>query len=263
MDTITIRPAAPDELTAVAELRWQWILENEGEPVTERDEFVRHFVAWARENGSSHRCTVLLRGETVIGMAWLAVLQRVPSPRAPLRASGDLQCVYVVPAERDGGLGGRLIDAVLTRARELGLERVTVHSSPRAIPAYARHGFAPLPSAVEHARRPRPGTQIPVTPPRCPVVHRSGRRSHRTDRRLRRRHLTPAADGGDQPLRVVPAPHVTAVMSRAVPGASHDRGYATEPSGAGRGTGGRRGRRAVAGTVGAVRAGARPHLLRP
>jgi len=51
----------------------------------------------------------------------------------------------VIPGERDGGVGGRLVEAVLARAQDLGLERVTVHSSPRAIPAYARRGFAPSP----------------------------------------------------------------------------------------------------------------------
>ncbi|MCX5357607.1 GNAT family N-acetyltransferase [Streptomyces sp. NBC_00124] len=142
---IIIRPAASDELDAIAELRWQWILENQDVPVTGRQEFMQHFVAWARENTSSHRCVVMVRDEVMIGMAWLAVLARVPSPRALHRASGDLQCVYVVPGERDGGLGGRLIDAVLDHARELGLERVTVHSSPRAVPAYSRHGFESSP----------------------------------------------------------------------------------------------------------------------
>jgi GNAT superfamily N-acetyltransferase len=140
-NNVIIRPAASDELDVVAELRWQWILENQGVPVTGREQFVQHFVTWSRQNTSSHRCLVMVRDEVIIGMAWLAVLPRVPTPRALQRASGDLQCVYVVPGERDGGLGGRLIDAVLDRARELGLERVTVHSSPRAIPAYSRHGF--------------------------------------------------------------------------------------------------------------------------
>ncbi|MEU5640811.1 GNAT family N-acetyltransferase [Streptomyces milbemycinicus] len=144
-NNITIRLAAPDELDVVAELRWQWILENQDVPATGREEFVQHFVTWARENKSSYRCLVLAREEAIIGMAWLATLPRVPSPRALQRASGDLQCVYVVPGERDSGLGGRLIDAVLDHARQLGLERVTVHSSPRAIPAYARHGFESSP----------------------------------------------------------------------------------------------------------------------
>ncbi|MFG2373585.1 GNAT family N-acetyltransferase [Streptomyces sp. NPDC048504] len=145
MDDITIRPAEPAELDVVAGLRWRWILENGDQPVTTREEFVRHFVNWAVENGSSHRCMVVVRDGVLIGMAWLAVVQRVPSPQALRRASGDLQCAYVIPGERDGGVGGRLVEAVLARAQDLGLERVTVHSSPRAVPAYARRGFASSP----------------------------------------------------------------------------------------------------------------------
>lgn len=144
-NNITIRPAVPDELSAVAELRWQWIVENEGVPVAEHEDFVRHFVTWARQNASSHRCMVMVRDQVIIGRAWLAVLPRVPTPHALQRASGDLQCVYVIPGERDSGMGGRLIEALLVHARELGLERVTVHSSPRAIPAYTRHGFQSSP----------------------------------------------------------------------------------------------------------------------
>ncbi|MFI0264834.1 GNAT family N-acetyltransferase [Streptomyces sp. NPDC017056] len=149
MDDILIRPARPDELTTVAALRWQWVQENDGTPVTTRDAFIQRFTDWARENASSHHCTVMLRGHAVIGMAWLAVTRRVPSPRTLDRASGDVQCVYVVPGERDGGLGGRMIDAVLELAHGMGLERVTVHSSDRAVRAYSRHGFGTSPRLLQ------------------------------------------------------------------------------------------------------------------
>jgi hypothetical protein len=33
------------------------------------DEFVPRFVTWAKENESSHRCTVMVRDDLVIGMA--------------------------------------------------------------------------------------------------------------------------------------------------------------------------------------------------
>lgn len=124
--------------------------ENQGTPVTTHEEFLQWFVSWAQANGASHRCLVMVRGHVVIGMAWLAITQRVPTPRALERASGDVQCVYVVPDHRDAGLGGRLIDAVVNLAHELGLERLTVHSSTRAIPAYTRHGFA-MSSRLLHA----------------------------------------------------------------------------------------------------------------
>ena len=138
-----IRPARLDEFEAVAALRWRWVVEeNGGAPTVDRDEFVREFAAWARRHAATHRCLVLTLEGEVTGMAFLATIPRVPSLRALGRASGDLQCVYVTPEQRDKGLGGLLIDAVLDLAGDLGFERVTVHSSERAISAYERHAFA-------------------------------------------------------------------------------------------------------------------------
>lgn len=136
-----IRRATSEDLPAAAELRWRWLRENDGRPGVPRTEFLDYFVTWAAENAGTHHCLVLVRDERVVGMGWLAVLPRVPSPRSLVRASGDVQCVYVVPELRDGGLGGQLLDALAEFAHELGLERVTVHASTRSVPAYARHGF--------------------------------------------------------------------------------------------------------------------------
>ncbi|MEU6145158.1 GNAT family N-acetyltransferase [Streptomyces sp. NPDC047081] len=149
-ENVTVRPADPGDLPVVAELRYRWVQENGDVPLTvERADFISHFTTWAQQNSSSHRCLVLVRDTTVIGMAWLAILPRVPSPRALHRASGDVQCVYVIPEARNTGLGGHLMDEILSSAHSLGLERVTVHSSPRAIPAYARHGFKPSPRLLQ------------------------------------------------------------------------------------------------------------------
>lgn len=142
IDTITIDSATPADLAALAELRWQWVLENDGTPVVTHDEFLEVFADWAGRNDQTHHCTLARRGTTVVGMAWLAVLPRVPSARALVRASGDVQSVYVVPHERNAGVGARMLDALLRRAFTLGLERVTVHSTPGAVTAYSRAGFA-------------------------------------------------------------------------------------------------------------------------
>lgn len=149
MRGVAVRPVRAGELAAVAELRWRWVQETYGSPDAALDEFVPRFVAWAVKNEPTHLCHVLVRDDAVIGMAWLAITRRVPDPRRFERASGDVQCVYVVPRERDQGLGGRLIEAVLARAGELGLERVTVHSSDAAVSAYTRHGFAVSPRLLQ------------------------------------------------------------------------------------------------------------------
>ena len=143
MPATTVRFASPADLPAVARLRWRWVVEESGATdAMSEDEFVPTFVAWAADHADSHRCVVAERDGAVIGMAWLALTARVPSPRAPRRLSGDLQCVYVVPDARDAGVGTRLVEAIVEEADRLGVERVVVHSSERAVPAYDRAGFA-------------------------------------------------------------------------------------------------------------------------
>lgn len=149
MSDAIVRPASPGDLHAVAELRWLWEQENRGRPDAPLDEFVPRFVDWGKQNQDSHHCFVAAVDGSVVGMAWLAVTPRVPQPRSFERASGDVQCVYVRPELRGGGLGGQLIEAVLGLARELGLERVSVHSSDRAVSAYSRHGFAVSPVLLQ------------------------------------------------------------------------------------------------------------------
>ncbi|WP_349865796.1 GNAT family N-acetyltransferase [Leifsonia sp. WHRI 6310E] len=142
MSDVDVHAAGPDEWAAVGGLRWDSLLEFGGEPDDAREVFAARFAEWAAANQGSHTCFVAVSDGEVVGMTWLARTPRVPSARSFDRESGDLQCAYVVPALRGAGIGGRLIDAVLGRAAELGVERVTVHSSPRAVPVYERHGFA-------------------------------------------------------------------------------------------------------------------------
>lgn len=114
-----------------------------------REEFIDAFAAWSREHAASHQWIIATRGDAVIGMACLATVPRVPHPQSPGgRASGDLQSVYIVPAERNSGVGAQILAAVSRRTGQLGLERVTVHSSPGAVSAYARAGFELSPYAL-------------------------------------------------------------------------------------------------------------------
>ncbi|GGV64255.1 hypothetical protein GCM10010228_14830 [Streptomyces massasporeus] len=110
MENIGIRPARPAELAAVASLRWAWLVENGSEDLGEPDDFVRHFVAWAEENARTHHCTVVVRDDRVIGMAWLAVVQRVPTPRAPRRPPAICSACTSYPrrvtADSAGGSSG-------------------------------------------------------------------------------------------------------------------------------------------------------------
>lgn len=148
MTDIVVRDAEASETEAIAGLRWRWVVDQGGDPVLTREDFVASMVSFAVANEATHHRVVADRNGVIVGMAWLAVLPRVPSPRAADRASGDVQCVYVVPEERNTQIGSAIVRAILDKARNLGLEHVTVHSSPRAIPLYERAGFTVSPRAL-------------------------------------------------------------------------------------------------------------------
>lgn len=148
MTEIVVREAEAFETEAIAGLRWRWIVDRGGAPVVTREDFVASVLAFAAAHEQTHHRVVAVRDGVIVGMAWLAVLPRVPSPRATDRTSGDVQCVYVVPEERNSNIGSLIMAAILDKARHLGLEHVTVHSSPEAIHLYERAGFTASPRVL-------------------------------------------------------------------------------------------------------------------
>jgi GNAT superfamily N-acetyltransferase len=148
MTDIVVRDAEASETEAIAGLRWRWVVDQGGDPVLTREDFVASMVAFVVANEATHHRVVADRNGVIVGMAWLAVLPRVPSPRATDRASGDVQCVYVVPEERNSQVGSSILAATFEKARTLGLEHLTVHSSSESIHLYERAGFTVSPRAL-------------------------------------------------------------------------------------------------------------------
>jgi len=152
MTAVDDRIAQTEEFHQVAPLRWRWLIEeDDGIPTTGYSESIAYFVDWARLSQQTHTCFVAAQDSEVIGMAWLTMLAREPSPRSLERLGADLQSVYIVPDHRSRGIGRTLIETVLSAAYESGIERAVVHSSPGAITAYERADFAPSPRLMETA----------------------------------------------------------------------------------------------------------------
>ena len=141
MTGAVIRRAGDADLPAIARLRRQWTMEQEGDRGD--PDFEERFAAWwARE--SSRRIWWLAEvGHRPAGMMNLAVFERMPRPgRAPSRW-GYLGNAFVLAPFRDQGIGGQLLGAVLGYAREHHLARVVLSPGERSVPFYQRAGFGP------------------------------------------------------------------------------------------------------------------------
>jgi GNAT superfamily N-acetyltransferase len=134
------RRAGTSDADELARLRWIWraVERNEKGLV---DRFREEFAAWILEHERSHVPYLVEVGGSAVGMAWFAIIERVPGPEIWKRLSGHIQSVYVTADHRDGGLGSLLIQELIQGARDEGLDYLIVHPSQRSFPFYRRLGF--------------------------------------------------------------------------------------------------------------------------
>ena len=136
-----IDQAHADDVADLARLLW---LDTCGEKPEQRpvDAFAAQLAQWWAAHQDSHLAFVARLGPEIVGMAWVALVPRVPRPGATSRLSSDIQSVFVMPEHRGQGIGSALVKAASEHAAHLGSLRVTVHSGRRAVPVYERLGFA-------------------------------------------------------------------------------------------------------------------------
>lgn len=137
-----ISQANEDDVADMARLLW---LDTHHEEPAQRpvDAFAAELAKWWAAHQDSHLAFVArLSCPEIVGMAWVALVPRVPRPGATSRMSADIQSVFVMPEQRGQGIGSALVDAAAEYAIDLGALRVTVHSGRRAVPVYERLGFA-------------------------------------------------------------------------------------------------------------------------
>ncbi|BEL05719.1 GNAT family N-acetyltransferase [Actinoplanes sichuanensis] len=128
------------DVADVARLLW---LDTHGdEPAQESaDAFEATLAQWWVAHQDSHLAFVARVDAKIVGMAWVALVARVPRPGATSRLSADIQSVFVRPEHRGQGIGSALVEAASDHAMLLGSQRVTVCSGRRAVPIYERLGF--------------------------------------------------------------------------------------------------------------------------
>ncbi|NUR99796.1 MAG: GNAT family N-acetyltransferase [Kribbellaceae bacterium] len=136
-----IRIADRTDVAWLAQLLWL-----NAAPEQQAQQPVESFAAdldgWWIDNPSHMAFVAQAGGGALVGMAWLAVVPRVPRPGITTRRSADIQSVFVVPEERGKGIGSALVRAASDHAFQLGVGHVTVHSGRKAVPVYERLGFA-------------------------------------------------------------------------------------------------------------------------
>jgi GNAT superfamily N-acetyltransferase len=138
----TVRRAGPGDVAALARLRWLWRTVDRGEVGLSDAEFAAALTVWWADRQESHVAFIAEHDGVAVGMAWLAIFDRIPQPRSVVRLAGNVQSVFVLEAHRNLGTGRALVEAAIAEARARGLGYLILHPSLRAAPLYKRIGFA-------------------------------------------------------------------------------------------------------------------------
>jgi len=139
--TARIRRAGAQDAPDLARLRWLWRTTERGEYGISEPEFETAFADWWSGHQSGHTAFIAERAGHPVGMAWLAIFDRVPQPRRLDRRAGNVQSVFVLEEHRNRGIGAALVEAVIAEAHARGLGYLIVHPSERAYSLYERLGF--------------------------------------------------------------------------------------------------------------------------
>lgn len=136
-----IRPATPDDLADIADLRWRLQMsDHDTADPRARKRFVDDFLTIPIADGMTH--FLAFDSERPVGVMSLQRVGNVPTPASRDPCWGYVTNCYVLPSYRDVGLGGRMLDAVRAWAIDQRYELLIVWPSERSYAFFERKGFA-------------------------------------------------------------------------------------------------------------------------
>jgi GNAT superfamily N-acetyltransferase len=138
-----VRRATPTDAAELARMRYRFRTELdpsvEGEAV-----FVERCARWMvgrlRPDGAWH-CWVAVLGTTLVGTAWLQLIEKLPNPVGHPGLHGYVSSLYVVPGLRNAGIGSALLAACLPDADALEVDALFLWPTDRSRRWYQRFGF--------------------------------------------------------------------------------------------------------------------------
>jgi GNAT superfamily N-acetyltransferase len=134
---LRVREAGVADAAALATLRALFLTGDEGD-----EAFADAVATWLREEGGRRTTWLAERDGAAIGMASLFEYRRMPRPGGGASRWGYVSNMFVRAEHRGAGVGAALLDFVIAAAEERGYARLVLSPSERAVPFYARAGFA-------------------------------------------------------------------------------------------------------------------------
>ena len=130
----------------LAQMRWDFQLEKPGEKSQiEHDEFIKLCTHFLQESLESElwNCWIAKDGDVIVAHLFLHRISIVPKPQFPNeKYFGYVTNAYTKPDYRNRGIGGQLLEQLITQARKERLDTLIVWPSEKGVNFYKRAGFS-------------------------------------------------------------------------------------------------------------------------
>ncbi len=157
---VTVRRVGPDELDELVAWRMEVLrcvfeLPEDADVSALREENLRYYREELPRGG--HVAAFAELGGERVGCAALCLQREMPSPDNPDGRCAYLMNVYVRPAHRGRGVARALVSRLVSWARERGIPKVYLETTPAARPLYESLGFRDMPDYMILADSRTPG----------------------------------------------------------------------------------------------------------
>jgi GNAT superfamily N-acetyltransferase len=149
--TMIYRLATPADAEALAEMRWDFRIEENPAPTQHsKAEFMQtcaDFLRAGLSDGSWHCWVAEDEGVgQLVSHIFIFAVPKIPKPNALHESFGYVTNVYTRPNYRNSGIGSQLMAHVVQWAKDgssPNFEQLIVSPSERSVPYYQRAGFTP------------------------------------------------------------------------------------------------------------------------
>lgn len=149
---VSVKKAGLDELDVLIDWRMRVLHEvfptdeNRADIRANNEEYYRKHL----NDGSHTACFAMDEGSSrIIGCGGICYQDEMPSPDNHSGKNGYLMNIYTVPEYRGEGIGRKVVEFLITDARDRGTEKIYLESSGAAKHLYYEIGFTDMPDYMK------------------------------------------------------------------------------------------------------------------
>ena len=145
-------PAGPDDLdllvdTRITVLKAANCLDDTAD-MTQVRQTSREYYSCALADGS-HAAFLVMDGGNVVGTGGISFFRVMPTFHNPSGWKGYIMNMYTAPGYRRQGIAMRMLQLLVSKARERGITSISLEATEAGRPLYERFGFVAAGSEME------------------------------------------------------------------------------------------------------------------